>query len=307
MFKDSPLINLKRAVVIVVNWNGKNFLHDCLSSVLNQSYSCYSVILVDNGSVDGSVSFVRKFYPSVEVIEIGYNSGFAHANNVAIRESINRKVDFIALLNNDTRAENTWLEYMIREFESDEEVGICASKILLMSNPKIIDSTGHIFKEGKIGDRGNGEFDAGQYDDKTSDIIGACAGACLYRREMLEDIGLFDEDFIFYMEDAELSWRAYKRGWKAKFAPQAVVYHHHSGTVKSVDSSNMQKYVEISSRNIAKMVRKHATFFQKIRNSYAWLKMGLSLECEKRITGRGSGGALFWKRIKILWSKSISL
>jgi GT2 family glycosyltransferase len=290
---------IDKAVIIIVNWNGLLFLNDCLTAAEQQTYENSEIILVDNGSTDGSIDFVKHHFPSVNIIELERNFGFAKANNIAMREALQKKTNYISLLNNDTKADKRWLESLVYVSKMNEKIGMCASKMLLMSDPSIIDSTGHVFLSGKIGDRGHGEIDSGQYDDKT-DVIGACAGACLYRREMLEDIGLFDESFITYYEDAELSWRAYNKGWKAKYVPDAIVLHHHGGTTRSNKAID-QKMIEQSTINIVNMIRRHDSFEGKLRTSYVWLKMAISGSLAKMIKGHGEGGKPYFDRLKRLW------
>ena len=294
-----PSSNIHRAVIIVVNWNGRHFLTDCLAAAEGQTYGNYETIVVDNGSTDGSVDFVKDRFPSVTLISMGRNYGFAKANNVAMTEALQKKINYIALLNNDTRADRGWLENLIRAMKSRNDIGMCASKMLFMAYPEIIDSTGHVFQSGKIGDRGHGEIDSGQYDDK-QDVIGACAGACLYRGEMLEDIGLFDESFITYYEDAELSWRAHNRGWKARFVPEAMVLHHHGGTTRSSPAID-QEMTELSMINMVKMIRRHDSLEGKLRTSYVWLKTALRVSLGKGIRGHGKGGKPYYDRLKRLW------
>jgi GT2 family glycosyltransferase len=291
--------DLEKAVVIIVSWNGLHFLKECLSSLERQTYPFYETILVDNGSTDGSVAYVKSHFPAVRIIELDRNVGFAKANNFAMEEALRQKINYIALLNNDTKADRRWLEHLIQAAKTDAKIGMCASKMLFMSEPTIVDSTGHVFLSGKIGDRGHSEVDSGQYDDKT-DVIGACAGACLYRREMLEEIGLFDESFVTYYEDAELSWRAHNRGWKAKYVPEAVVLHHHGGTTRSTQAID-RAMVEQSTINMVKMIRRHDSFVGKLRTSFVWFRMALHGSLEKGIHGRGEGGKPYFDRLKRLW------
>ena len=265
--------DIDKAVIVIVNWNGLHFLKECLSSVEQQTYRYYETILVDNGSTDGSIAYVKSHYPTVRIIALDRNEGFAKANNLAMEEALRQKINYIALLNNDTKADRRWLEHLMQVVKKDAKNGICASKMLLMSDPTVLDSTGHIFQSGKISDRGHGEVDSGQYDDKP-DVIGACAGACLYRREMLEAIGLFDESFVTYCEDAELSWRAHNSGWKARFVPESVVLHYHGGTTRSTQEID-RAMVELSTINMVKMIRRHDSFVGKLRTSFAWFRMAL--------------------------------
>jgi GT2 family glycosyltransferase len=294
-----PSSDIPRAIIIVVNWNGRHFLTDCLVAAEQQTYGSYETIVVDNGSTDGSIAYVKSHFPAVRIIELDRNVGFAKANNLAMEEALRQKIDYIALLNNDTKADRRWLEHLIQVAKTDAKIGICASKMLLMSDPMIIDSTGHVFQSGKIADRGHGEIDSGQHDCQL-DVIGACAGACLYKSDMLEDIGLFDESFVTYFEDAELSWRAHNRGWKAKYVPESVVLHHHGGTTRSTKAID-RAMVEQSTINMVKMIRRHDSFVGKLRTSFAWFQMALCGSFEKGIRGRGEGGKPYFDRLKRLW------
>ena len=148
------------------------------------------------------------------IIKNEKNYGFAEGNNIGMRyalKALNLNPDYIWLLNNDTVADKEFLGELVKAGMSYGRIGICRAKLLKMHNPKIIDSTGHILRMGRVVDRGTRKIDKGQYDNKT-DVIGAMAAACLYKREMLEDIGLFDRSFFTVYEDAELSWRAFRNG-----------------------------------------------------------------------------------------------
>jgi GT2 family glycosyltransferase len=217
----------RQASIIVVNWNGKRYLRECLSSLLTQTYSHYEIILVDNGSNDGSVDLVVERFPEVRIIKNGENLGFAAGNNVAIRVA---QGDYIVTLNNDTRAEPDWLEELIKVVETDPKIGMCASKMLFYYHTGVLNSTGiSLDIAGIAWDRRGGERDEG-CEGEPVEIFGPCAGAALYRREMLDEVGLFDEDFFAYHEDVDLAWRARSRGWRCMYNPRAIVYHVHSGT-----------------------------------------------------------------------------
>lgn len=292
------------AIVIVVNWNGKRFLDDCLTALERQTYPNFGVILVDNGSTDGSVEFVRERFPRVDILGLPENVGFAGANNRAMTQALAGGAQYVALLNNDTKADERWLEHLVRVMASGSGIGICASKMLRMDDPRILDSTGHMFKWGRIFERGHGEVDARQYDDKL-DIVGACAGACLYRREMLEDIGLFDEPFGSYYEDAELSWRACNRGWRARFVPESVVLHHRGGTTRS-DRRLEREMKTRYAMNVVETVKKHASLGQKLTVSLSCLVLALFREVQKRLDRSDIGGDLYWEQLKRLWSPDSS-
>ena len=201
----------RKSSIIVVNWNGKRFREGCLSALLAQTYSPYEIILVDNGSRDGSVDFVAERFPEVRIIENGENLGFAAGNNVAIRVA---RGDYIVTLNNDTRAELDCLEELVKVVETDPKIGMCASKMLFCYHTGVLNSTGiSLDVAGIAWDRRGGERDDG-LEREPLEIFGPCVGAALYRREMLDEVGLFDEDFFAYHEDVGLAWRARSRGWR---------------------------------------------------------------------------------------------
>jgi GT2 family glycosyltransferase len=217
---DHPYIS-----IIIPNYNGKHFLSGCLSSLRDQTYDNFEIIIVDNGSSDGSVDFIHKNFPSAKVVETGKNLGFAGGTNAGIRVA---QGDYILTLNNDTIVDPHFLEEIQKPFLQDCRTGMCGSKMVLPDGR--IDSTAICFsRSGAAWDRGIGESDTGQY-DTPEEIFGPCAGAALYRRSMLEEIGLFDEDFFLYMEDLDLAFRARLAGWKCMYVPTARVVHIHWGT-----------------------------------------------------------------------------
>ncbi len=210
--------------VIVLNYNGKGFLNSCLSSLASQTYSDFEVIVVDNGSRDGSPEYIEENYPWVRLAKNNENLGFAGGTNAGIRAA---KGEFILTLNNDSRADSRFIEELIKPM-ADPEVGVCAAKMLFPDGR--INSAGIcISRSGAAWDRGMFEPDRGQY-EFVEEVFGACAGAALYRREMLDEIGLFDEDFFLYLEDVDLAFRARLAGWKCLYVPGARVIHHHGGT-----------------------------------------------------------------------------
>lgn len=207
--------------VIIVNWNGKDYLGDCILSLQRQKNINCSIIVVDNGSTDHSVEWVADHFPDVQLIRLSKNFGFSVANNIAIR---NVDTQYVALLNNDAVAHPLWLATLVDGMENDREAGLAASKMVFEHNPEIIDRAGDgytIAGVGKLRGRG-GAFSAFQ---ATEYIFGACAGAAIYRKDMLNDIGLFDEDYFILYEDVDLSFRAQLGGYKCLYIPEAIVYH----------------------------------------------------------------------------------
>ena len=212
--------------VILPNWNGRHHLARCLASLQTQTYHDFEVIVVDNGSTDGSAAWLKQKHPDVRVIKNSYNRGFAAANNQAIQTT---NSPYIVTLNNDTEAEREWLARLVRAIESDASVGMVASQMLLGHAPELIDSAGiEVDWTGTAWQRRRGE--AADEGGAPREVFGPCAGAALYRRVMLDEIGLFDEDFFAYYEDVDLAWRARNAGWRCLYAPRARVYHAHSAT-----------------------------------------------------------------------------
>jgi len=215
--------------IIVLNWNGKQYLEICLSSLLKQGYLNIEIIFVDNGSSDGSVEFVEQNYPGIVIVSHNINLGFAQGVNSGIK--VSRGI-YIATLNNDAEADPEWISRLINVMESDLCIGCCASKMLRYYDRDIIDSAGVVvYQNGNAYDMGANEKDAGQYDTQV-EVFGACAGAALYRKQMLDEIGCFDMDYFAYFEDVDLSFRMHLFGWKSIFVPEAIVYHMHSATSK---------------------------------------------------------------------------
>ncbi len=215
--------------IVIVNWNGKRFVEKNLSSVFNQTYQSFEVILVDNGSTDNSVEFVAANFPKTIIVKNNENTGFAVANNQGIKIA---KGKYIATLNNDTELDKHWLKNLVSAAESsDANTGMWAPKILSLQDQKWIDSVGGllIYRDGIARGRGRLEEDKGQY-DKAEEILFPSACSALYRKDMLDEIGYFDNDFFAYCEDTDLGLRARLAGWKAISVPSAVVYHYYSGT-----------------------------------------------------------------------------
>lgn len=216
--------------IIVLNWNGKQYLETCLLSLGKQTYESIEIIFVDNGSIDGSVEFVKNRFPGVIILRHDTNLGFSEGVNSGFRISRGK---FIATINNDAEADENWIKNLMTVMESGTDIGCCGSKMMRYYDRKIIDSAGIVVcQSGNAYDRGREKKDIGQYDIQ-EEIFGACAGAALYRRKMLDEIGFFDKEYFAYFEDVDLSFRMHLFGWKCVFVPNAIVYHMHSATSKS--------------------------------------------------------------------------
>ncbi|MDA0207274.1 MAG: glycosyltransferase family 2 protein [Acidobacteria bacterium] len=216
--------------VVVVNWNGQQVIPGCLASLAGQIFPDFEVIVVDNGSTDGSIALLESSSLPIRLILNIENKGFCGANNQGIEAAQGK---YVALLNNDAEAEPGWLAALVAAIgeTAGAPCGMVASKILLFDDRRRIDKVGHlIYPDGQNRGRGLGEIDAGQYEE-LEETLWPDGCAALYSADMLRQIGGFDEDFFAYADDAELGLRGRIAGWRALYAPKAVVYHRGGSTL----------------------------------------------------------------------------
>ena len=188
----------------------------------------FQLIVVDNGSTDRSVDMVTSEFPTAQLILNATNRGFCEANNQGIGAA---EGDLVALLNNDAEADPGFLWELAQVFEGRPGVGMAASKIVVYGNPRRIDKAGHLmWPDGQNRGRGTGAWDIGQF-DRDEEVLWPDGCAAMYRREMLNQIGGFDEDFFAYGDDAELGLRARIAGWTCIYNPRAVARHHRGSTM----------------------------------------------------------------------------
>jgi GT2 family glycosyltransferase len=213
--------------VIIPNWNGARHLPTCLNALRAQTYPQVEVIVADNASTDESRDLLARDYPEVRVITLPENRGFTGACNAGLREA---KGVYLALLNNDTEADPGWIAAVVHAFEQHPEAGLVASKMLLFERRDHLHTAGDFYRvDGQAGNRGAWQRDDGQF-DREAFVFSACGGSSAYRRTMLDEIGLLDDDFFFSLEDMDLAWRAQLAGWRCVYTPDAVVYHHLAAT-----------------------------------------------------------------------------
>lgn len=219
------------ASVIIPNWNGSKLLEDCLKSLRKQTFKDFEVILVDNGSIDNSLEYVKNNFPEVRIVILKKNFGFAKAINVGVKVS---RAKYVVFLNNDTSVDKNWLKSLIACVDSHPEVISVNSKLLNFYDNKIIDGVGILINEvGQARSIGWQEKDKGQY-DKEEYIFGATGGASLFRRKDFIKVGLFDEKYFMYSEEVDFSFRAQFLGYRSIFCPKAIVYHKHKATSKKL-------------------------------------------------------------------------
>lgn len=216
--------NNMEILAVVLCWNNRDIIKLCIDSLLAQKETV-EILVVDNGSEDGSYDFLESTYKEkIKLFKNAKNLGFSGGANIGFKQARDKGFKYVALLNSDAVADVDWLTQLIKTVKEKDNIGIATSKILKIDG-KEIDTTGEqLFYWGLSSPRGRGEMDKGQY-DKSQRVFGGSGGASLYSMDMIADVGMFDEDFFAYYEDADLSFRANSLGWKVVYNPKAIVRH----------------------------------------------------------------------------------
>jgi GT2 family glycosyltransferase len=223
-----------KATVVIVNWNGGDFLERCLTALLAQTATPYEIILVDNASTDGSLEIARRF-PSVRLLAQNSNTGFARGNNLAINAAAAGS-EWIALLNPDAFPEPRWLEECLLSTQRNPQFDIFGSKLLNASTPLLLDGAGDAYHmNGRVWRTAHG-VPVSHLGESECEIFSPCAAAALYRRSALLEVGGFDEDFFCYVEDVDLGFRLRLAGYRCLYVPKSVVHHVGSGTTGGKNS-----------------------------------------------------------------------
>jgi GT2 family glycosyltransferase len=216
-----------QASVVVPNLNGERFLQPCLAALAQQTLPPAQVIVIDNGSTDGSVDLVRRRFPEARLLTFSENRGFAAAMNAGIAETT---TPFVAFLNNDALPEPTWLEELAACLARHAGAAAATSKLLLADEPGRLDGAGDGLTRSFLPYvRGHGEPDDGRFADEV-EVFGASGAAALWHSSVLHEVGGFDERFFAYYEDVDLSFRARLRGYEIWYAPRSVARHTRGGT-----------------------------------------------------------------------------
>lgn len=251
---------MSKVAVIIPNYNGIKYLDDCLSSLREQTFSDFRIVVVDNASTDDSIDFIERNYKEVETVKLDDNYGFSRAANEGLLRT--KDCDYVVLLNADTKAEPAFIEELVKAIEKDDKIFSVASKMLQLDKPDVYDGAGDLYcclgwayalgKDSKVG----------KY-EKEANVFSACAGACIYRRKLFEQIGYFDEFHFMYLEDVDIGYRARIMGYINRYTPKAVVYHAGSGITGSRYNSFK---VRIAARNSWYVIYKNMPLLQIVIN-----------------------------------------
>jgi len=216
--------------VVIPNWNGRRWLPACLASLAAQTLAPEEVIVVDNGSRDGSLEYLRAEHPQARLLALAVNTGFAHAANRGLGAA---RGDLIALVNTDVVLAPDWLARMAAALTADPGAAAAAGKMVSLADPAIVYDAGDVLRrDGACEQRGRFEADDGCF-DRPGEVFGACAGAALYRRDVVVAAGGFDERYFAYLEDVDLALRLRLAGWRCRYEP-AVARHAGGGSAEQL-------------------------------------------------------------------------
>ena len=296
---------MKKVTAIIVNWNNKDVIVECIQSLLDQNRNEIDIIVSDNGSKDDSVEFIRKCFPSIKIIENGENLGFGSAVNRGLGLA---KGDYLLFLNSDLKLHSKCVGELAKVLESDSNVGGTIPKILHINKQSTINSLGVLINYTGIAYPNLlGEKDPGYQEPFES----ACGGIFMLRREVYETVGGFDEDLFLYHEDHDLSWRIRLAGWHLKVAPQAIMYHHYKfnkGVLKYYSSEKNRLHILLKNMEIktlalifpALIIIEFSQWFHAVINKWFLLKIKSYIEILKLFP------RILTKRKKIKFSRKVS-
>ncbi len=262
---------MSQVSVVIPNYNGKAYLEGVLESLSRQNFTDFETILVDNGSSDGSREYVRSRFPEVRILPLTENFGFSKAVNEGIRASDS---PYVILLNNDTKAEPDFCGELLKAIRRHPKAFSCQAKMIRMQDDHLLDGAGDLYCAAGWAKARGRDKNAERYSREVR-VFSCCAGAAIYRRDLLLELGLFDEEHFAYLEDTDLGYRAKIAGYENWYAPKAVVRHLGSGT----SGSRYNRFkVRYSSRNNVYMIRKNMPAGQILLN-LPLLIPGFGIKC----------------------------
>lgn len=228
---------MKKVSIIIVNWNGLGHLEKCLPSLFKIDYPNYDVIVVDNASKDESVPYMEKNFPKIKIVQNKTNEGFAGGNNAGLSMVTG---DYVLLLNNDTVVTKNFIDELVKTIESDPSIACVQSKILSMDYPDRLDSVGaYLTNTGFLYHFGYFQKNKKSYD--STKTLYTAKGACMMvRKKIVDQIGLFDQDFFAYFEETDFCHRIWLHGGKIEYCPKSIIYHKVGGTSNSMNNAFIQ-------------------------------------------------------------------
>lgn len=249
-----------KSTVIIPNYNGMKFIENCMKALEKETSTDYHICVVDNGSADGSREWIEKNCPGVQLIALGKNTGFCGAVNAGIKAS---RTPYVILLNNDTEVEYGFVKALEDALEQEKKSFSVSAKMVDLYDKSVLDGAGDLYCAlGWAFALGKGKAVKNNY-TRPQEIFSACGGAVIYRKDILDKIGIFDENHFAYLEDCDLGYRAQIFGYRNYYTPNAVVYHAGSG----VSGSKHNEFkVNLSSKNSVYLIYKNMPLLQVILN-----------------------------------------
>lgn len=248
--------------IIIPNYNGRRFLAACLSSLKKQTFTDFDITVVDNGSSDHSLYWLSEHYPDVHTISLSKNTGFSTAVNIGIQQT---KSPYIMILNNDTILTPSCITNLIHTIEKNPKAFSVGANILTLQSPHLTDTIGDFYSiQGYAFCRNQG---LRPFRQNSSAVFTNCGCAVIYKRSLLCQVGLFDESFFAYLEDVDIGFRARRLGFQNIHCPNAIVYHHGSGTTNAKYTAfkvyhSARNNIWLRKKNLTKLQRiLHAPFF----------------------------------------------
>jgi len=271
------MANLPQVTIIVLNWNGLDDTLDCLESLGQLDYQGYEVVVVDNGSVDGSVPVIRERFPGVTIVENGENLGYAGGNNVGLRYAMAQRADYALLLNNDTVVDPAFLRILVDTMEAEPAVGIAGPTIYYHQHPDVIWSAGGSidWRRGSTRMVGLDEQDVGQFGKKPREVDFITGCALLARMKAVEEASELDERFFMYYEETEWCVRIARAGYRIIHVPQAKIWHKISPG-EQADSPLIHYYMTrnrllfLKATGAAMSAWLHTLFAEHLRTLISW-------------------------------------
>jgi len=291
----------EKVSIILLNWNGGEFTKPCIESLNQISYFNYDIIVVDNGSTDGSADMLKMAFTNIILLKNEKNLGFTGGNNIGIKYALEHGADYVLILNNDTIVDKNFLSEMVRVLESDRQIGMVTCKIFSYDDPKKILYAGGVVNKMTLKSKhiSKCEKDNGKYSVmREIDFITGCC--MLVRKALIEKIGAFDEKFFAYAEDLDWSLRTLKADYKLIYAPSAKLWHKESASVRkntlgrSKGTATPFQYYLVN-RNRIFILKKHGNiinyFFGGMLLSFSVFYMSIGLTILRR-----------WTKLLALWN-----
>jgi len=310
MYKvDHPVVS-----IVILNYNGEQFLDRCLTSLFNQTFSAFELLFIDNASTDGSINYIKKRFgndPRLKIIENSVNYGPIEGNNIGMRLA-SKSSQYVLLLNNDTELTQNWLSCMVSAFELDSKIGAACSKQMMMDDPKRLQGFGSFIDQSGFNYQlGENEVDKGQYGGATIEIFAGGTTALFIRAALLRKIGLLDSSYVHGFDDVDFCWRVKLSGYKVVCVSQCVMYHKVAGTTRKVNLKNVLFHRE--KNRIMTAVKNYSLSFQirvlPVILAFDFLQSMWFASTRNYLMFKAIVSAINWdrKNAKYIWSQHLRI